>query len=584
MVAMNAPSNVVALPAPTKTVFTTRKQEFDHKKEQFRQERETYLEEWREISDYIQLRRGRYLITENRKNARRRSPKVFNERATFASRICGAGMFAGVSSPSRPWLKLKTPDAELNNFTGVKRWLDELNKIVYMVFSQSNFYDSKQSVYRDMADFGQGPMVIDEDFEDVISCYCSPPGEYMMSVNKRGIVDTLYREIQKTTLQVMTEFYQVGHIPREIRDAYDNGHYQRPWDITCVLEPNHARVKDAPGALGMPYVSVYYANGVSDTKENSAIISITGRHDNSVSAPRWDVQPGDVYGDGNGALMLPSVKSLQILEKTKGKLVDKIGDPVMQGPEVTNPSKLFNHRPGAMNYYPPVAAGAGAPIRPAYEIRGEQLMAVIEEMRTLEDRIDTGYYVPLFQWVIQSDRRQVTAREIDEGHEEKLVQLGPVLERTHHQGLNVEVKRTLGIAARAGILPPPPREVDGLPLQVEYVSILAAAQKALSARPIERFAGMMGNLAAGDPGILDKWDTDQTADEYSDALGVPASIVRSDEETAKLRKARSDQQAAEKNMMLASEGAKAAQVLSQADTGRNSNLLADILSGGGRLT
>ena len=61
-------------------------------------------------------------------------------------------------------------------------------------------------------------------------------------------------------------------------------------------------------------------------------------------------------------------------------------------------------------------------------------------------------------------------------------------------------------------------------------------------------------LAQASPQILDKIDADQLVDELAQRMGVPASIIRSDEEVAKIRQEREQaQQAAEAEAALVSE-------------------------------
>jgi hypothetical protein len=551
---------------------------FERRKSDLNSERSEFLEEWKDISDHIQIRRGRYLLDENRKNRRSRSKKVLNEKATFASRICGAGMLAGVSSPSRPWLKVATSDKDLNQSPSVKLWLDVVERLLYEVFASSNYYHVKQSGYRDMADFGQGPIVMDEDFENVINCYCSPPGEYFLDVNSRGIVDTMYRDMMMSTMMVMQKFWRsgAGSVPHEVQLAYDRGQYDKLWHIVSAVEPNTRQIKGERGPLGMPYVDVYYCMDVADHNGN-AILRTTGANENKISAPRWEVQPGDVYGDGPGVLVLPSTRSLQILERRKGQMIDKMASPPVQAPSDKSGKSVVSHLPGAVSHYSSLQNGAGRAISPLYEVQGPQLQAVLMEQATLEGRIDTGYFVDLFLATINSTRRQVTATEIEERHEEKLIALGPVLERAHFEGLNVDVQRAYSILLRHGVLPPPPPEMEGNRLEVEYISLLATAQRAIGAGPIERLIGFIGNVSAGVPSALDKLDTDAAIDEYADVVGAPAIIVRSDEQVMKMRQERQQQQQAVEAQAMAAQSADTAQVLSQTDTARDSNLLADIL-------
>lgn len=571
-------------PRPRFLPFYTKRAALENDRTQLQEERDIFLSEWKDISDHIQVRRGRYLSGNVKERAR--SKALLNEKGVFASRICGAGMLAGVSSPSMPWLKLKTNDKDLNIFNPVKQWLDLAERYLYDVFASSNYYHVKQNSYRDMADFGQGPVLTDEDFENAINCYCSPPGEYILSVNKHGVVDTMFRDIGLTTLQVLERFYHAGNIPAEVWAAYDRADYRRKWRVIGLDQPNYKRIKGAPGPLGAPFIKVYYCLDVNDDDRN-AILSVKPTYENPISAPRWEVQPGDIYGDGPGSLVVSTAKSLQVLEKRKGQMVDKMASPPTQAPaEMKQANALISHAPGGVSYFPSTAIGGGSggrPIGPLYEIQGQQLQAVLMEQQVLEGRIDTGYFVDLFTATLNSDRRQVTATEIAERHEEKLIVLGPVLERTHYEGLNLDVRRAFGILQRHRVLPPPPPEMEGRELEVEYTSLLAVAQKAVSAGPIERFSGFLGNLAAGNPEILDKWNMDATVDEYGDAVGVPAVMIRSDDDVAQLREQRAQQQNAMQGMQAAQMGADTAAVLSKADTGRDSNLLADLLGNGGQV-
>ena len=574
--------NEALLPIPKRLPFGTKRSEYDARRSQLVQARSSWLEEAKDISDYIQLRRGRYLA--GKESKRRRSSKVLNEKATFASRICGAGMLAGVSSPSRPWLKIGTPDKELNKFGAVKQWIDTVEMYMYQVFSSSNYYHVKQASYRDMADFGQGPVLIDEDYDNAINCYCSPAGEYLMSVNDKGVVDTLYREMTKTTLEIMQLFYNRGNVPHEVLNSYNKGNYNDTWTLVGLDQPNIYHIGGERGALGAKFMKVYYCLDVAD-KDGNAVLQTTGTFENPISAPRWDVQVGDTYGDGCGALVLPTTKSLQVLERRKGQMVDKMAVPPLQAPESKSGDLKVNHGVGQVSYYPSqqISGAGGNPISPLYTIEGQQLQAVMAEMQILEGRIDTGYFVPLFQATLNSDRREVTAREIEERHEEKLVQLGPVLERTHYEGLNHDVRRTFGILSRNGVLPPPPPEMDGMELDVEYISILAVAQRAAGAGPIERLAGFIGNLAAGNPEVLDKLDMDKAVDEYADILGSPNVIIRPEDKVQEIREKRAQDIQNQQQAAMVSQGAQDAETLSKADTGRDSNLLADILGGSGRL-
>ena len=100
-------------------------------------------------------------------------------------------------------------------------------------------------------------------------------------------------------------------------------------------------------------------------------------------------------------------------------------------------------------------------------------------------------------------------------------------------------------------------------LNVEYVSILAQAQKALGVSGIERAISFAGNLAGIQPDIIDKIDFDQAVDEYTAMLGVPPTIVRSDQDVAQMRQARAQAQQQQAAMEQMSAGIQGAKLLSE---------------------
>jgi hypothetical protein len=164
-----------------------------------------------------------------------------------------------------------------------------------------------------------------------------------------------------------------------------------------------------------------------------------------------------------------------------------------------------------------------------------------------------------------TDRRQITAREIEERHEEKLLALGPVLEQLNQDLLDPMTDIVFDIHVKQGLIPPPPQELQGIDLKVEYISIMAQAQKLLGVSAIERFTGFAGQVAGVDPSVLDKIKTDQILDVYADTISLPPSIVRTDEEVAEIRSQRARQQQMAQQAQMEMQAAKTAKDLSQTD-------------------
>jgi hypothetical protein len=118
------------------------------------------------------------------------------------------------------------------------------------------------------------------------------------------------------------------------------------------------------------------------------------------------------------------------------------------------------------------------------------------------------------------------------------------------------------VMLRSGQVPPPPMELENVDLKVEYISILAQAQKMLGIATVDRFVGFVGQMAQFSPGALDKLDIDQTIDEYAEMTGVSPRIVRTDDDVAAIRQGREQQEQMQRMAAMAQPMQQAAQAAS----------------------
>jgi hypothetical protein len=239
-----------------------------------------------------------------------------------------------------------------------------------------------------------------------------------------------------------------------------------------------------------------------------------------------------------------------------------------------NPASLL---PGAITY---ADDPTGKGFRQAMEVQ-LRLSELAQDIRETQERIRQSFYADLFLMLSNMEGIQPRNQfEIAERKEEKLLALGPVLENIYNGQLEPVIDRTYAIMNRRRLLPPPPPDLQNQELKIEYISMLAQAQKAVATGGIERGLAFVGQLAAVKPDVLDKVDADETVDQYFDMLGVPPSIVVPDDEVAKIREARSKrQQMVENAEMMATaapavkQSADAAAVLASANENPNGGAL-----------
>lgn len=543
--------------------FSSKRDYYNQRLSSMKQERTSFETHWRELSEYIQPRRGRFEISDRNKGEKRNT-KIINSKATMALRTASSGLMANLTSPARPWFRLETPDFELMEFAPVKIWLSDVEKIMMAIFNESNLYNVLPVLYTELLLFGTAAMSHVDDFEDVSRFYPHTIGSYYIAQNNRQDIRTFYREFEWTCGQIVGEFgYE--NVSHQIKDCYDKGDYEKWWPIVHAVEENPEFNEDESSRNNKKkrYSSVYYEPGI-DKNSKESILRMRGFDDFPVYVPRWDVTGEDIYGTScPGMVALGDVKALQIEEKRKAQAIEKMVNPPLKGPGSLRNIPVSS-LPGGITTYDSDTTREG--LQPIYQV-DPRLGELMADMQAIEQRIDRAFYVDLFLAISQMQGIQPrNEMEIMRREEEKLLMLGPVIERLFDDLLDPLIDRTFSQAVKAEILPPPPPELEGMDLKVNYISSLAQAQRAVGTGSIERVATFIGNLAgaSGDPSVWDKYDKDQAVDEYASMVGVPPRTIVPDEAVAAQREERAAKQQQAEQMAMMGQGADAAAKIGQA--------------------
>ena len=183
----------------------------------------------------------------------------------------------------------------------------------------------------------------------------------------------------------------------------------------------------------------------------------------------------------------------------------------------------------------------------------------------VRERIRSAYYADLFLMLANDQRSNVTATEVAERHEEKLLALGPVLERLHNELLSPLIDITFDAAAEAGILPPAPPELQDMELDIEFVSTLAQAQKMVASQAIDSVVQRVMTMAQTWPEVLHKIDPLQIVDDLSDMYGINPKVVVPDDIVQKKMEEDAQAMAAQQAAAAAPIAADAAKALGDTD-------------------
>ncbi len=525
---------------------------------QLKSERSSWWGHWKEISDYLLPRSGRFFIQDRNKGWKRHN-NIYDNTGTRCLRVLAAGMMSGMTSPARPWFRLTTADGDLAKYAPVKLWLNQVTGLMHTVFQKSNTYRSLHSIYEELGAFGTAASLVMPNFHRVIHHYPLTAGEYALATNWEGEVTTLYREFQKTVHELVAEF-GIDNVSPTVKGMYDRGNLDQWVTVIHCIEPRTDRDPSKIDNRNMAWKSVYFEVGARPDQ----VLRESGFRRFPALCPRWATSGGDIYGNSPGMEALGDMKQLQHEQLRKAQGIDYKTKPPLQVP-ASMKNRDVETLPGGVSYVD--MAGPNNAIRTAFEVNID-LSHLLADIQDVRERIRGAFYADLFLMLANQSDTRMTATEVAERHEEKLLMLGPVLERLQNELLDPLIELTFDQIMEAGILPPPPQELQGQDINVELVSMLAQAQRAIGVNSVDRLIGHIGNLAAakGDLSVWDKFDSDKDIDGYAEMLGVNPEIIVPDDQVQAIRQQRAQQQAAQQQAAMLNQAADSAQKLAAAKT------------------
>ena len=539
--------------------------------------RKPYEQDWDEISRLCLPARsdvignnaygmGGMSVT-NRK--RRANTSMYSSKGRQASRILTAGMTSGLSSPSRPWFKVETRDRDMMEYQPVKEWLAVVERLIYDFLGSTNFYNAAKVGYSELGCYGTEAAVMLEHPVYGAVTHTLTAGEYWIANDDGLIADTLYRCVPMTVAQ-MVQSFDWGNLSKQVQRAYDKGEYQMMVQCFHAIEPNDTRKPGQIDRTNKAYRSLWWEQGNND---KSQLLRDSGFDDKPFWAPRWVETGGTaVYGDGPGYDALPDLRELQLAAKRRGRAVDLLNKPPLLAPTGLTNSYL-NLDPGGITF---ASASDMEKVKQLVEPNWNNVKIIADMVDVHAKDAFECFYADLFMSITDMDGVQPrNEQELFLRNEEKLTQLGPVVERVNVEKLEVAIDRAFAILEKTGQLPPAPEELAGHPLNIDFISTLAQAQRATGLSAIQRMAQFVGFLGGVNPAAFDKFDFDQAIDEFATGSGTPPKIVRSDEVVAKIREDAAQAKQQEQMAQMApalQQGAQAAELLSRTNVGGESML------------
>ena len=535
---------------------------------------------WRELADYLLPRRYKWLITPNM--MARGAPinqHILDETATICAYRLAAGLVSGKSSPTSPWFRFKIGHIDSTQTSPVSLWLKEVERLLYLIFAESNFYTSIAVFDLDLAVFGTGALLEYSDPKTVVNFINPCLGEYYVDIdgNYRPVV--FYREFTMT-VDAVVSFFGRENCSASVLQLYDdNSGANRTREIIVAhsIEPNDdGNARKFGYDPKWAYREAYWEWGGTTSPQGGVnnppgFLRKRGYHESPAIIGRWDLVSNDPYGRSPGMDALPATKQIQLETRRKAQAVDKMVNPPLVA-DVQLKNQPANLTPGGITYVNGFQSAGKPGFASVYETKFpvQEITADLIEVR---QRISQIFYNDILRVASQYETRSnVTAVEWDLRKSESLVMLGPVLQRFDIEVLKPIIERTFAIASRAGIFPPPPQEIQGQAMNIEFISMLTQAQRAAASSGIERLLAMGGQLAGVDPSAMDNINIDFALDSYSDLLNNDPRLIRAPQELKQIRDARAKQNQQAQQAAIAQQLSQGAKNLAQAPVG-DSNAL-----------
>ena len=492
-----------------------------------------YLDRWRAIRDYELPYTGELDETsDENEQARRHDDHIYNGAAWASNQVFAAGIMSGLTPQSRQWFRLSFANKDIQNMSGAGKLLDDRLDILNDVLNKSNFYNAIHASYLELA-YGQAPLGVFASAETGVHFIPFTVGSYFLDVDADGMVNTFAREYYMT-LQQLADKFGLENLPRHLQVQYENEIAKSErHKVFWLVMPNRAHENGRVDKFHLPFVSVYWLESSHDNEW----LDVGGFHEFPVPTGRYLVTGGAAYGKGPGWFAEGDSKGLQLLEQDYLTAVELGVKPPVQS-DANTALKGINLIPGGNTI-----TQNGNAVTPLFQVNLalDHLQGKIQE---LTDRIKRAYAADLFL-MLDSMTQSMTAREVMERTQEKMQQLGPVVQRMQFEFLSKIIERVYAILDRANVFPAPEDEqlaqlLAQEEIQIEYISPLAQAQKLSGLVNIEQAVSFAGQIAQFDPAAMDKLNLPAAVDKYCDMLGAPAVIRRTEDEYEKIQQQKAE--------------------------------------------
>jgi len=501
---------------------------------QLKDKRQNWDNLWDEVAHFVLPTKADFIS--RREGGAKRDQELYDSTAITSNQTLASGLHGALTAPSGRWFHIRFRDEHLNKDDAAIEWVEDSVDRIYKAIEESNFNSEVNELYLDLCCFGTAAMLVETgktDNQDTLNFRTVHLSEVAVAENVDGHVDTIYRSLKFTARQARQLFptEDLGEsIERALQDKPD-----KEFEFIHAVYPREGveAVEFAPGK-DRPWASCWVQ--VKDKK----LIREDGYYECPWMVPRWSKLSGDVYGFSPAMMARADIRTLNAAKLFEMRAWEKSIDP----PTLASYNGIIGDLrldPGGLTY-----------VRDINGIKPMQNGTQWQVSQIKSSELITNIRRTFFNDQLQlHEGPNMTATEVRARMELMQQILGPVVGRLQSEFLNPLIQRVFMVMFRAGLFAEPPASLlqGGSKLDVEYVSPLARAQKMEEVFAVERWFQQLGGMAQVDPTALDVIDFSKMGRMLAKRLGVPAEVMKSEEEMQKMMMQRQQEQAQQQQMM-----------------------------------
>ena len=501
-----------------------------------RADRITWDSTWEDLAYYIIPRkRG---IQNKYEPGEKMQFDVYDDTAIQSNLILAAGLSGYMTNASQRWFELRARDEALMEDNEVRTFFSKCDDIIYSELAGSNFYQQIHETYIDLGSIGTATLYEEEDPTENIRFYSRPPKEIYAIENDRERIDMVYRVFEMSAYKAYKKFGadKCGEVIRKaVEETKDFG---KPYDFIHYVGPRHKRNPKMLDSGNKPFFSYWVS--VTDKK----IVKEGGYDEFPFFVTRFYKNSNEPYGYSSGFVVFPDILMLNKMMKVyiEGAEISIYPPWLLESDSIMGTLDL---RAAALNYQrQPLSQGQAAQSL-APKVNGQIALDFIQ--RT-EGNIKAAYFTDLFLMLTQNNN--MTATEVIERTQEKMLMLGPVLGRLQSELLSPLLKRTFNILLRRGKLPKVPEKLTDAEYDIVYVSPLAKAQRAVQAKDTNTFMAVVGQMATMKQDVLDNINSDKMVDKLSKIYSIDPDMINDPDTVQAIREDRARAMQMEQRMQM----------------------------------